>query len=75
MTKKLAMVLTLFVAVWVMLAFNVYSLQLKLDSVEDRITDLQLRNSMLEAFMRNQRNVDQDLNDRINELILSIYPE
>lgn len=44
-------------------------------SLEKRVTELQLKNSELQAFMDNQRNVDTAQDDRISELILSIYPE
>lgn len=43
--------------------------------LEKQVTTLNLINSETQAFIRNQRNVDLDLHERINNLIRSIYPE
>lgn len=64
-----------YVATVIMIILTVSILQTRVISLERRVTALQLRNSELGAFERNQRNVDNAQDERINELIRSIYPE
>jgi hypothetical protein len=45
-----------------------------INSLERRVTALQLINSEQEAFIRNQRHIDKAQDERINDLILSLYP-